>query len=102
VKLLRCIGQIGLAFAFGLFTALPASASPQAVAQKADHARAVLSPQQLFKRLAPSVFLVEALDKNGSPVAIGSGVAVASGEVVTNKHVIEAGVTLRIKQGSRT
>ncbi len=63
---------------------------------------AALSPQELFKRLSPSVFVVEVLDEKGSLVATGSAVAVASDQVVTNKHVIDAGATLRIKQGSRT
>lgn len=63
---------------------------------------AALSPQELFKRISPSVFVVEVLDENGSLVATGSAVAVAPDQVVTNKHVIEAGVAFRIKQGSRT
>ena len=64
--------------------------------------RVAASPQELFKRLSPSVFVVEALNESGSVVAIGSGVAVESDQIVTNKHVIEGGVTLRVKQGSKT
>ena len=100
MKMLR--GLASRALAFGLFTTLVATVSPQAVAQKEDHASAALSPQELFKRLSPSVFVVEVLDENGSLIATGSGVAVASDQVVTNKHVIEAGVAFRIKQGSKT
>jgi tetratricopeptide (TPR) repeat protein len=95
-------GVASIALAFGLFTALLTGVSPQAVAQKEDHTPAALSPQELFKRLSPSVFVVEVLDENGSLVATGSAVAVAPDQVVTNKHVIEAGVAFRIKQGSKT
>jgi hypothetical protein len=59
-------------------------------------------PQELFKRLAPSVFVVEALDGSGAPVALGSAVALRPNEIVTNCHVAERGVTLRVKQGSRS
>ena len=48
------------------------------------------------------MFVVEVLDESGFLVAFGSGVAVASDQVITNKHVIDAGVAFRIKQGSRT
>jgi tetratricopeptide (TPR) repeat protein len=95
-------GVASIVLAFGLSTILFVSVAPQAVAQKEDHAVPILSPQELFKRLSPSVFVVEVLDGNGSLVATGSAVAVASDQVVTNKHVIEAGVAFRIKQGSRT
>ena len=95
-------GSASIVLTFSLFTALLISVSPQAVAQKEDHPPAVLSPQELFKRLSPSVFVVEVLDENGSLVATGSAVAVASDQVVTNKHVIEAGAAFRIKRGSRT
>jgi tetratricopeptide (TPR) repeat protein len=91
-----------IVFAFGIFTALLTGVSPQAMAQKEVGTPAILSPQELFKRLSPSVFVVEVLDENGSLVATGSAVAVALDQVVTNKHVIDAGATFRIKQGSRT
>jgi tetratricopeptide (TPR) repeat protein len=85
-----------------LFASLPAVVSPQTGAQKQNQPAAILSPQELFSRLSRSVFVVEVLDKNGSPVALGSAVAVTPDKVVTNKHVIEDGVTFRLKQGSKT
>jgi len=94
-------GLASIALALSLSATLLTSVSPQGVAQKDDHSPAVLSPQELFKRISPSVFVVEVLDENGSLVATGSGVAMASDQVVTNKHVIDAGVAFRIKQGSR-
>jgi len=66
------------------------------------HTPADLSPREVFMHVSPSVFIVEVLDESGSLIATGSGVAVESDQVVTNKHVIEGGATLRIKQGSRT
>ena len=37
--------------------------------QKQNQATATASPQQLYKRLSPSVFVVEALNESGSVVA---------------------------------
>ena len=53
-----------------------------------------ISPPELFKRLAPSVFVIETLGAAGSVVAIGSGVAVAPSQVVTNKHVVDEGLPI--------
>src|SRR5439155_14858915 len=63
---------------------------------------ATASPQEIFKRLSSSVFVVENLNDSGSVVAIGSGVALGPSLVVTNKHVIEDGAAWRIRQGSKT
>src|SRR5262249_1260129 len=60
------------------------------------------SPEELFKRLSRSIFVVEVLDENGSMVALGSGVAVTPNQIVTNKHVVEDGAAFRIKQGNKT
>jgi tetratricopeptide (TPR) repeat protein len=77
------------------------NAESQPASQKQDQVAPTASPQELFKRLAPSVFVVETLDEKGSVVATGSGVALAPDLVVTNKHVIEDGVAWRIRQGSK-
>ena len=61
-----------------------------------------LSPQQLYKRLAPSVFVVEVFDAQGKVTASGSGVVVASDIVATNHHVIEDAAIVRVRQGART
>src|SRR2546426_7080462 len=60
------------------------------------------TPQELFGRLSPSVFVVEALNKRGSVVVTGSGVVVAPAEDVTNKHVIKKGVSWSVRHGSKT
>jgi hypothetical protein len=63
---------------------------------------AAASAQELFKRVSPSVFVVEGLDANGSGVVTGSGVALDPDDVVTNKHVIEGGMAWRIKHDRET
>ncbi len=63
---------------------------------------APLSPQEVFQRVSPSVFVVEALDSQGKVVAFGSGVAVAPNQVVTNQHVVEDGIQVRVRRGQQT
>lgn len=72
------------------------------VSEPPPHMPAMLSPQELFKRVSPSIFVVEVLDQSGSLVASGSAVAVETNNVVTNKHVIDGATTVEIRQGSRT
>jgi S1-C subfamily serine protease len=60
-----------------------------------------LTAEEVFKRAAPSVFVLEDLDKSGSVVAFGSAVVWAKDQVVTNKHVIEAGTLFRLRRGDR-
>jgi tetratricopeptide (TPR) repeat protein len=72
----------------------------QAPAQKQKES--VPSPQELYQRLSASVFIVESLDAAGTVVAKGSAVAVTPGEVVTNRHVIEDGVSWRLKRGDHS
>jgi cytochrome c-type biogenesis protein CcmH/NrfG len=61
-----------------------------------------LSPQQIFDSIAPSVFIVEALDSEGKVAGFGSGVAVGHDQIVTNKHVIDARVSIRVTRGEET
>jgi S1-C subfamily serine protease len=61
-----------------------------------------LSPQQIFRRVATSVMVVESLDAKGTVIAFGSGVVIASGHVVTNRHVIKDGVRFRLEHEGRT
>lgn len=60
------------------------------------------SPQELFKQLSPSVFVVESLDARGNAIALGSGVSIAPDQVVTNRHVVEDGKSWRVRQGEIT
>lgn len=74
-----------------------------------------LSSQEIFRRISPSVFIVESLNSEGDVLAFGSGVAVnlpVEGKrrasdaapdvlVVTNKHVIYGAVAYRIRKGEK-
>lgn len=48
-----------------------------------------LHPKDVFKRVAPSVFVIEARSLDGRLVAQGSAVAVAHGIVATSCHIID-------------
>ncbi len=67
-----------------------------------EHSASTRSAADLFRLLSPSVFVVEALDEDGSVVAFGSGVVVASDEIETNTHVIDPGIAIRVRQGPKT
>jgi len=60
-----------------------------------------LSAQQIFNRVSPSVMVVESLNTKGSVTAFGSGVVIASGRVITNRHVIEEGISFRVEHGGK-
>jgi hypothetical protein len=78
--------------------------------QAQREADAVLSPQEVFRQVSPSVFVVESLNSNGEVLAFGSGVAVniptkahsaSDLLVVTNKHVIYGAVAYRVRKGEK-
>ena len=50
---------------------------------------AAITPQELFSRLAPSIFFVYGVDTDEKRRSQGSGVVVAPQRVVTNCHVIQ-------------
>lgn len=79
-----------------------------------------LSAQEIFKRVSSSVFVVEALDSQGSRVAFGSGVVVQrpgqrtppkalpatfshwdNDDVMTNSHVIESAASIIVRRGNK-
>ncbi|OGB88492.1 MAG: hypothetical protein A3G35_05875 [candidate division NC10 bacterium RIFCSPLOWO2_12_FULL_66_18] len=61
-----------------------------------------LTPEKLFQRVSPSVFVVEGLRPDGRVLSQGSGVVVARGLVVTNRHVVERAARIRLRRESRT
>lgn len=61
---------------------------------------AVLSPTEIFRRVSPSVFVVEVTDSQDRIIGTGSGVAVGDGQVITNKHVASRG-RLGLRHGDR-
>lgn len=58
------------------------------------------SPEAVYASVAPSVVLVAAVDTYDRVFSRGSGVAVGGGQIVTNCHVIEQAVQIRVRQGS--
>jgi len=60
----------------------------------------VLSPEELFQKLSPSVFVVESVDRNGKTLALGSAVAVSQNLLITNCHVVQDGSFLRVRHGA--
>jgi serine protease Do len=60
-----------------------------------------LSAQEIFKRVSPSVMVVESLDAEGKVTKFGSGVVIAPGSIITNRHVIEDGASFRVEHGGK-
>jgi S1-C subfamily serine protease len=58
-----------------------------------------LSPVEVFQKVSPSVFVVEALDENGKTLVLGSAVAVAPDFLITNCHVVQSGSSLKVSRG---
>jgi S1-C subfamily serine protease len=57
-----------------------------------------VSPEELFRVLAPSVVTVECFGERSSQLlALGSGIVMAHGDVVTNKHVVEKGPIINVR-----
>jgi S1-C subfamily serine protease len=57
---------------------------------------------EVFQKVKGAIVVVKALDREGQEVSQGSGVVLPSGEVVTNHHVVEKGVTLRVVAKGRS
>ncbi len=72
------------------------------IPQSAKVVQRPASVSELFKLLSPSVFVVETLDSNGTPIAMGSAVSIAKDELVTNRHVVKDGESWRVRQGKNT
>ncbi len=72
------------------------SQSQKRAAPQAQKPLPTLSAQEIFKRVSPSVMVVESLDAAGKVTVFGSGVVIAPGRVITNRHVIEDGVSFRV------
>jgi len=94
----------GFCFWLAVLTALSLCGHSAAQPGSQSAAVPVGSPTagELFRRLSPSVFVVETLDSKGTAIALGSAVGIDKGEVVTNRHVVEDGKSWRVRQGDRT
>jgi tetratricopeptide (TPR) repeat protein len=63
---------------------------------------AAQSAEEVFRQVSPSVLIVEAIDRAGSVVAFGSGIAIAPDRIITNKHVSDEGLNIQVRQGRNT
>lgn len=63
-------------------------------------AAVALNPETLYAANAPSVVVVESVGANGQPSGRGSGVVIGPQSVITNCHVIDRAVSVRVKSGT--
>ncbi len=57
-----------------------------------------LAPDELFRKLAPSVWQVATLDAAGKPLSTGSAVVMGPETLVTNCHVLKGAASLAVRQ----
>jgi hypothetical protein len=58
-----------------------------------------MTPGQVYESVKDSVVVVKTYDRQGKPVGHGSGVMLPSGNIITNYHVVEAGVRYTVGRG---
>ncbi|MDF3065434.1 MAG: hypothetical protein K0R38_1035, partial [Polyangiaceae bacterium] len=73
---------------------------PSPVAAPTAVEGAAMEGSALFKKLSPSVFVLEAA--RGEGTAQGSAVAVSGTELLTNCHVVQGALKLTLKQGKQS
>ena len=66
----------------------------------AGNTTGVLNPETLYETAAPSVMVIEAINGNGQTYGRGSGVVIGPQRVITNCHVIEGAVSVKVKAGT--
>jgi tetratricopeptide (TPR) repeat protein len=69
-----------------------------AVMAMAPHYALALTADQVYERVKDLVVVVKAYDRAGKAVGLGSGVVLPSGDIVTNYHVVKAGVQYTVGQ----
>jgi DNA-binding SARP family transcriptional activator len=75
-----------------LLLALLAALPPSALA---------LTASQVYEQVKDSVVVVKAYDQKGKLSGMGSGVMLPSGDVITNYHVVKAGVRYTVGRGKQ-
>ncbi len=60
-----------------------------------------LTASQVYEQVKDSVVVVKAYDQQGKPVGLGSGVMLPSGDIITNYHVVKAGVRYTVGRGKK-
>lgn len=79
---------------------VPPPSNVQPAPQPQAQAPAELSPEAVYASVAPSVVVVESIDANGRVFARGSGVITAAQQVVTNCHVIQQAVQIKVRSAN--
>jgi hypothetical protein len=60
-----------------------------------------LTASQVYEQVKDSVVVVKSYDHKGKLASMGSGVRLPSGDVITNYHVVKAGVRYTVGQGKQ-
>ncbi|MGO8761842.1 MAG: trypsin-like peptidase domain-containing protein [Desulfobaccales bacterium] len=60
-----------------------------------------LTASQVYEQVKDSVVVVKAHDQTGKLVSMGSGVMLPSGDIITNYHVVKAGVRYTVGRGTK-
>jgi len=63
-------------------------------------AAAALTPEELFEKVSPSVFMILPADRQGKSVGIGSGVVIGREQVITNCHVLRGASQVLVSRGN--
>lgn len=58
---------------------------------------APMTPEQLYAAVAPSIMRINVSRRDGSPTALGTGVAIEPDTVITNCHVAQAGDVVQVR-----
>jgi tetratricopeptide (TPR) repeat protein len=76
--------------------------APHVIAAMLASPDTVLDPATVFARASRSVVVVEVFSDKGVRVSQGSGVAIRRDAVITNVHVLEQGVSARVRRGEES
>jgi Flp pilus assembly protein TadD len=60
-----------------------------------------MTPSQVYEQVKDSVVVVKAYDRQGKQVGLASGVMLPSGDIITNAHVVKAGVRYTVGRGKQ-
>jgi hypothetical protein len=63
---------------------------------------AALEPDELFRKVSPSIVAIHGFDTRVQPFTYGSGVVIAPETVITNCHVLAKTRTILVKRGNAT
>lgn len=75
---------------------VPAAPAPNLPSTAAN----TVNPETLYAAAAPSVVVVESLNATGQPYSRGSGVVIGPQTVITNCHVINRAINVKVRSGA--